>query len=327
MSIYIINIILIVLYSLFIKNKKILVITISFHLFLILAFRSIDCGVDLSIYEQHFYNYGSKYSVVDNILSSAFLKRSINGGYESGYNLLIYFIRSIGFDFHSYLIIHALICLTITGLFFYRFSNLPGISYILFISLGIYTMFFGILRQTLATSLLLLSVICIHKRRQELFFLIVCFASLFHVSSFAMLPHYYISKYRINYRNLCIFSFICFSISLFTKSLLNKFLMPYMKWYGGNIINLYDSKLNNLLIFMYMVTWLLLLMSNSKRFYSESKNRIMMWGFLAFIPFELSNVLARLGLGYNLIFLCVLIPNLISGPYWQAIIPYRCFLE
>ena len=79
--------------------------------------------------------------------------------------------------------------------------------------------------------------------------------------------------------------------------------------------------------------------------------------FLDFITFELNNVLARLSLGYNLIFLCVLITNLISnikskklknlyliltlifafsfysyliytnGPYWQAIIPYRCFLE
>lgn len=71
-------------------------------------------------------------------------------------------------------------------------------SIFLFITLGQYTLFFNVLRQGIAISIVLIAAHYLIKKRPFKFLIYIILSSLFHVSALVLLPLYYLVYLKIN---------------------------------------------------------------------------------------------------------------------------------
>jgi hypothetical protein len=125
--------------------------------------------------------------------------------YEIGFIYLVSLIKTLGF-----IQVYSLFSLIIFFnylLYFNSFKKLtPNFEIALFLLIVLY--FFvrdmGILRQAIATSITIFSIIFIVEKKPYLFILFIFFASFFHVSSLVFSPAYFIGNLRIQKHKLFI---------------------------------------------------------------------------------------------------------------------------
>lgn len=164
MGIYIYNFLSIPVYSKIFK-RKIFIIIASIQMFLILALRADNLGVDLLTYSRGF-EYISTLTATEmlsklNFIQTASLPYPFS--FESGWVVLNWIIGQIGFSFHVILVLCAAMNMYAIGKFIYCYSKIPWLSFSIICSLGIYTYMFGILRQALALSFVLMSLMLADK--------------------------------------------------------------------------------------------------------------------------------------------------------------------
>ena len=102
-------------------------------------------------------------------------------------------------SYQVFLVMIAVLFFVCLGVFIYKFSNNPYISYILFSTL--FYSFFAITghRQTIATAfVVLLGSFLIYKKKLISFLIVVLLASTIHMSCLCFIPFYFISRIKIN---------------------------------------------------------------------------------------------------------------------------------
>lgn len=190
MGIYIYNIIVVILLGVLLLHmykgnatRKIYFSILTLQMALIAGLRGYDVGWDTRNYVWFFSrvtNYDLRFVFTNNF------------ELEKGYVLLEYFTSKISTNPTALFLIIAIFYCFSVGLFIYKNSKNPILSYVIFISMGFYTFSMTALRQTVAIGIILFSFEFIKKRKFIPFLLLVLLASTFHYSALVFLPFYFI---------------------------------------------------------------------------------------------------------------------------------------
>ncbi|MGO5542848.1 EpsG family protein [Blautia sp. HCP3S3_H10_1] len=317
MSLYILNMGILPIYSLLKKkNKKYGVFFVGLQLFLILALRDITVGVDLS-------NYGGGYKFIGGLTFKSLLSRLhliqtaelvYPYSYESGYCVINWIFSKLGFSFHGFLIICAAFTIISLCIFINKYSSKPWLSFALYIGLGMYEYSFGILRQTLALSILLYGIDFIKQKKFKKFIFIVFIAFTIHRLAILFCVLYFLGNKIITKRLMgsCIFSCIIFlGISkMFYTGVIGRLLSII----GKSTYAESNFSINNQIILMFLIALLILFAVDFDLFKRKDMN-LFMWSFLCAIPIEIIGMnndgFAR-AIEIFYIAIIILIPNIIN---------------
>ena len=205
MTIYLINILLLILWNACIRpsseingpRRKQFCVIASFQWFLLSGFRDITIGADTWYYEILF-NDVAKKSWGDIWREVTSIMTHVAEGRDAGYTLLVKLFSSIFPSYRIFLIAIAALLAYTLGKFIYENSRDVLFSYLLFSCL--FYSFFAItgLRQTIATCVVVFGGYGFIKRREFWkFFLITIILATIHKSCLIYLVMYFISYKKI----------------------------------------------------------------------------------------------------------------------------------
>lgn len=221
MTIYVINIAMIGVYSIFYnllrrysksqdKLKKFFINISVLQLFLLLALRSKSVGVDANGYLSNF-----------NFVKSSSFQELLQHRFEIGYKLLTKFISILTEKDQVFLSIIAGLSIIPVGRFIYKYSKKPFLSFAIYISFNFYMFTFSGLRQSIAFSIIYLSYDYIKQRKPLKFLLMVLLATSFHKSAIIFLPAYFITKIKLTETVISGFAFVDIFILVFKKQIMS----------------------------------------------------------------------------------------------------------
>ncbi len=317
MWIYIVNFVLILIYGFLIKNKKVFVTLASLQLFLILALRDPLLGVDNAVYKAG-YEYIAELSFGD-MLSRLHLIKTADliypFAFEGGYTLINWVTAFFGIGFHGFLIIHAAFCIFVTGKFIYKYSDNPTLSFILFISLGFFTYLFGILRQTLAMAVFMMSIPFIKERKPLKYFLLCLVAFTIHRVAIITVPLYFIYNVKISQKRYVRLGLALIAFLAVSPLLVRFAVKPILQMIGKTSYQLSFS-INSYIIVMVALAILILMFTRFENFTENNpENNFLCWCFLFAIAIEIvglyNDVIAR-AMYTPYISIIVLIPNVLK---------------
>lgn len=299
MLIYIAHFALILLYGFLVKDKKKLVVLASLQTFLILALRAPTLGVDLDNYSGGF-EYIKTLGFGD-LLSRLHLVKTAElvspYAYESGYTVINWIIGKLGFGFHGFLVIYAGFCTFSVGRFIYKYCSEAWLGFILFVSLGFFEITFGILRQTLAMSILLFAIPLINKKKPFRFFLLCLLAFTVHRVAIILVPLYFISRIKLDLRRY-VAILIC-ELGLFAISpVLAKLVLEPLLHALGKTRYTVEFNMNMQVLLMFTIALLILLFTSFEDTIREHEdNNMLLWMFLLSLAVEVvgmyNDVVAR----------------------------------
>lgn len=154
---------------------------------LFLGTRAVTVGVDTSRYVYAF----------DSIFRYEFR-------YEEGFILFLKLIRSITANENVFLFIAAMICLLPIGFVIYRFSQMPYLSWYIFICMFYLSFEFSGMRQSIAMALLFVAFYLLMNNKPVWATLDVLLAGTFHASSMVFLLLVVLYKHRMKKRDILI---------------------------------------------------------------------------------------------------------------------------
>ena len=325
MTIYIINILLIIVYAILIKNRKKFIILVSIQLFLILALRSSSLGVDLANYSAGF-NYIKTLNFPEMISKLHFFKIAdliYPFDYESGYVVLNWVISHLGFNFHGFLVVCAFVNIFSFSYFIYKYSDIPWLSYVILCTFGIYTYFFGIIRQSLALSIFLWSLhFWINKKRLKSILLFII-AFLCHRAIIIALPIFLFANFKpINRKKFLILLIFSIPFLIFSRFIYVNVIYAIMSILGKGYVG-HGLQLNNLIILLYFLSSIVLIFVNFDKIKNNKMCNISLYTLLISIFIEIMGLyndnFARTMQIYNT-FLLLSIPSLIKQYNNQKVI-------
>lgn len=295
-----------------IKNRKVSIFLMSFQLFLILACRSVKCGMDLL-------GYIGGYHFISGLTFSNLLQRLhfistadlvYPYSYESGYTLACWFASWLGFSFHDFLIVIAVFTMISVGVFVYRYSVIPWLSFVLFIGLGMYLYSFGILRQTIAFCILLWTIPYITKKNYQIPIVLLLLAFTFHRSSIIFAFLFFFSRFTLPKKMVIKYLITCIAFSFVSPFIYQSQIGRILAAFGKQRYIDAQFMLNNQIILMFLISILVIVLLDFKAF-NNTNNKIILLGFLLSIPVEIigmNNANFARGVEYFYIFAIILIP-------------------
>lgn len=210
--------------------------------------RNYNVGTDSALYTRPF-----RYPKPINIETISF---SFNG--EFGYQLYSKILLLLTNNYFWLFFLSALIIVFSYLSFIKKYSVNYLFSIFLFITLGPYTLFFNVLRQGLAISIVLVAINYLLKRKPILFVIFIILASSFHVSALLLLPLYYlvylkidvITKMLLTFTTSSIASTIVIKVFAESNAKYASYTQTYEKASGSLTVSFYVS----LLISLYIVS-------------------------------------------------------------------------
>lgn len=175
------------------RNRKIFTILAFIAMCLIMAFRSIEVGVDTSNYKRIF----------DLIKDTSFGEITSNFhtySMEIGYALFMKWCSLICGDYYFFQVIFSTLFSILSAKFIFEESDNIFVSVIVFLGIGIYTITFNIARQMLAAMLVANSWIFLKKGENGRSILCILIALTFHMTAFIFMIAYVIYFFRYNKR-------------------------------------------------------------------------------------------------------------------------------
>ena len=283
MWIYILNVLLLIVYSFLIKDKKKYIIFSSIQCFLILALRANTLGADANYYNNG-YEYISKLSFWD-MLSRLHLFKAASLIYpfkfESGYVFINWIVSHLGLSFHFFTVVCAGLNMYCFGKIIYKYSKNPCLSFVIFTTFGTYFYFFSILRQSLALSFFMISFMFAIDGKKKKSFLTYIITFIFHRASIVLLPMLLLANRdtKIKRKTAFFLFLLTFPFMIFSRYLLNyaQIVVNYLggaSYVGGNFT------LNNLLILLYIILLLAIVFSNFKKNADNKLFSVLLWGLI-----------------------------------------------
>lgn len=231
---YLINIMLLTAIWVVAENKKIMLgkkrvieknwlfcVIASSNWAILSGFRHISIGADTKAYKDMFD------MVIKTDLKDIFImikERYLYGQRnvkDPGYMLIEKIFQEVSVNYQLWLIAIALLFFGAMGMWIYRYSLNPYISYIIFSCL--FYSFFAVtgLRQTIATALVvMIGTRLIEKKKLIAFLVVVIIAYAIHASAICFLPFYWLAKVPINKISLGIYWIVIGSVYLFKQQFL-----------------------------------------------------------------------------------------------------------
>lgn len=304
MSIYFINLFLIIFWFMFLKlvknnNRKVFLTISFFQLYLILALRSPLVGADTENYINYF-----------NITKQFNFWKFDYSRLEYGYiflNKILSFIQNE----QIFIAIMAFIPLFIYFKFISRESKIPWLSVYLFITLGSYSDIFCLFRQSIALSIIAISYKYLKEDNLKKFVITIIIASFFHITSLVFLPVYFLRKNKLNYKNIGLYLGIEIVVLVTSNKIINFAINKFGQYDYG------DSSGGGIKLFLMLFIVLALGLFFSKSVLNNDKQAIVLYNIMF-----CSIVVQLLALQFSLftrltsyfsLFLMIFIPEVIAG--------------
>lgn len=165
-------------------------------LFVMVAFRYRGVGSDDSI---NYFMYWRQSS------ADSFHTMWHSDRYEYGYMLYVWvFSHLFPNPQFSFIISGLIICFSVCW-FIYKNSENPVMSFVMFVTLGLYTFMVQGQRQAIAMSICLFAIEACKRRKPIRFVLLVLLAFLFHQSAIVFLCVYFLFGWKLNWKSLTLF--------------------------------------------------------------------------------------------------------------------------
>lgn len=207
------------------KQKKIFEIITLIVLCIISGTRYYLGGTDYEIYKNMF-------EVLPNIFNFDFSTvHNIYGvfGAEKGYLFFNSIVKTIGFNFFGFTLIHSIIFYTCMYIGLKRYTN----NFNLLIIIFLYKMFFYdtfiSLRQTMTIAIFFISLRFIENKKIIPYFLLCLLAVTFHNGALILFLVYFINKFQLTKKRLIILN--CIFIPTIVISMLNIPILSSFQWF------------------------------------------------------------------------------------------------
>lgn len=338
MLIYILNVIFIIIYSYFIKDRKKFVILVCIQLFLIMALRNTTLGVDLPSYEQGYeaisrLNFGELLSNIGGHGGESVTSLFVTY-FEGGYSIFNWICAHLGLSFHGFLVLCAAINVFSVGYFIYKYSKKPWLSFVIFSTFGFYTFFFGILRQGLALSMVLISYCCLNKKRYILTAIALFLAFNFHHTALLSIPLLLILAFRrktISRKGFASLFAISIPLLVFSQPIYENTLVHIMSLMDKNYA-LHDPVANKMVFLLFAISLIVLCFYNFSKI-NEKMDSLACYGLIFALYISIFGIYGgniTRALNYYSIFIILLIPNVFSQyknqKYATVIEAFACIL-
>ncbi len=207
-----------------ISISRITIIALCTLLFIIIAFRGVSVGTDTASYYHEYLSLNS-FSPPRSFIE--FIKN------EYGYTLIVFIFKSLRFSWLLFQIFYAFLLSFSIGLFIRRFSQNILVSFILFITIGVFPMFLTGLRQSIAIAFILISFVLAQKKHFIISFIFLVLSFSVHYTSLVciIIPIVYLLSFVKKKK------FLIVAVSL---------LIPIIaRFFGNNIFDLFSFVLLN----------------------------------------------------------------------------------
>lgn len=258
MNVFQINLLLMVLYFVFFKfvwvtDKSDIRLNriIAVQLFFILGFRYQFVGTDTVNY----YNNFKQISYIS-------FGEIFNGSYNDlGYVLLEWIGSRCHIEFQYFIMILAFFDIMVIAFMIERYSEHIFMSWILFVSLGFYGLYFNIMRQALAMSLLFLAFHFLYENKMSISILFYLFASSVHSTALMFGIIYILFKVHISVRNIAVLLFCVILFYIFRANIARIFMDLFR---SGRYMEEWDSTLGSVgaLFFIICICIVLIFLTN-----------------------------------------------------------------
>lgn len=218
---------------------------------------------------------------------------------EEGFITLINVSNMIFNDkYYLFFIVCSIISIVPVYSLFKKNSRYPGLSLLLFISLGFYTLTFNMVRQFIAMAIVFCSISFIQKKQFFRYLACIIIAALFHTTALIMIPIYFWSNFNFTKKQIRqIFLILLFAGVVFNPifNFVTSHIPQYSMYanYGGVTPGIGTYLIN----FIYIFIILFVIFNYEKMIKNETEKICLNFGILsvAFIILSLKNILfARL---------------------------------
>lgn len=280
MEIYILNYITLALWYLFIGNNRKFITVACLQMWIILALRSENMGVDVGAYSQYFQSY-SQYDFIEMVMGTNIIGyHSLAWGLESGYVWLNWICAQFHCSFHDFLVVHAAICMIGIRKFLLKYEKDAFYMLLYIIGFGVWGSFFCILRQSLALIVLLQSIDYVKERNVVKFLGVVFIATLFHKAALCFLPVYWMYSLRFTNKNILLvsmFGLVWFYVISYLHSLFSIFLDVLGK---SDLYTVSDFQANNMILCFVTMFLIIICLFREKKLNGDKDSRLSIWCFV-----------------------------------------------
>lgn len=160
----------------FLQMRKNFTVISCVLLIVIIAFKDVSVGTDTERYYYHF------------LYDSAPDWREGNiAGQELGFRYLEYYSQKYGLGWTGYSLLTSMLIVIPMGYFFYKYSDNIFLSFLLYITIGLFSHNMTALRQSLAGAMVLVGIIALFEKKFFFFVIFVIIGYFFHYSAIAAL--------------------------------------------------------------------------------------------------------------------------------------------
>lgn len=291
MEIYLLHVILLPFLKL-IFNRRTFIFSACFVLFLIIALRADDLGIDAPAYIRHFQRI-SGVSFIQMLKGFGIIQRlRVDNAdlFDTGYAFVTWiFAAGLGTSFHAFIVFLGLVNAYSVYRFFLHYSESPCLAMFMYISLGGIFSYFYILRRMLALSVWLFAYPAIEEKKYLKAFSLTFIAFLCHRSTIMFPVLFFLQQIKMT-RKIFLSAFVA-AIMLFIltpfllRGLLFRILVTFDK---GNYINTFRFQVVNL-YFILIASAIAIYFAADFSKIQTPKNNILCWVFLLFIAAQSMN--------------------------------------
>ncbi len=272
--------------------------------FFVLVLRSETLGNDVPAYKAVFES-----------LKNLSLMDAIKSNYmEKGYLILNWVIAKTTGSFRVLLIVQALLCLSADVFLVKKYSTFPAFSMLIILCIGMVDFPVDIIRQSMATAILLFSLPQIEKKKPILFVLFILLASSFHHISLLFLLVFPASLLKINRKTIIIFTAVSLTLFFVTPFLFNtigaKIMALFNKSYTLQEMEMREATF----IILGIIAFILVTVDFSAEIPREESFTI--WPFLLSLPLIIISsyvyIISRAAMFMFFPFVGIVLPNLLK---------------
>lgn len=173
------------------RNRKIFIILSFIYMGVIMAFRSVEVGVDTK-------NYQTIFELMSDTRITDILSNFHTYSMEVGYALFMKICSIIYPNYYFFQVVFTIIFSILAAKFIYEETDNIFVGVIVFLGIGIYATTFNIARQMLATVLVANSWTLLKRERRITAILCVLIASTFHFTAFIFFAAFVVYFYKNN---------------------------------------------------------------------------------------------------------------------------------
>ena len=203
------------------KNKKAYIIIMCVAFSIISGFRSYKVGTDTPGYAEAFLNAPP---LSFSSLVEIFSKR------EPFFYLLQALVREITSEYWMFFLLTSTFFISVLGCFIYKYSKIPAISFLLFMSMGYFSFSMAGIRQTIAMSFLIIALDKLINGKKIGSFINILIATMFHIVSLIFVVIYFVKKTPLNIWYILLIGIISFLFSMYSDVVVET--MVEIVWQG-----------------------------------------------------------------------------------------------